>query len=160
MFDGLFTYMVSTLRFRIIIDQLTKTFTAPKNQNVPITKHHSLSRLTLGMKNWLGALGGNRNQLHQDLDYAIVDLAAFFMPVLSFLDAYRILYRNGPQGGRLSDVRLYKTVVAGVDYVAVDRMGAHFMDMSQEELTYLKIANKRGLGEVDLEKLKIEKRKI
>jgi len=128
--------------------------------NVPITKHHSLSRLTLGMKNWLGALGGNRNQLHQSLDFAIVDLAAFFTPVLSFLDAYRILYRNGPQGGRLSDVRLYKTVVAGVDYVAVDRMGAHFMDMSQEELTYLKIANKRGLGEVDLEKLKIEKRKI
>jgi len=128
--------------------------------NVPITKHHSLSRLTLGMKNWLGALGGNRNQLHQSLDYAIVDLAAFFKPVLSFLDAYRILYRNGPQGGRLSDVRLHKTVVAGVDYVAVDRMGAHFMDMSQEELTYLKIANERGLGEVDLEKLKIEKRKI
>jgi len=44
--------------------------------------------------------------------------------------------------------------------VAVDRMGAQFMDMSQEELIYLKIANERGLGEVDLEKLNIEKRKI
>jgi len=128
--------------------------------NVPITKHHSLSRLTLGMKNWLGALGGNRNQLHQNLDYAIVDLAAFFKPTLSFMDSYRILHRNGPQGGRLSDVKLNKTVAAGVDFVAVDTMGAQFMDMSPEELKYLKIAHDRGLGEIDLEKLEIEKRKI
>ncbi|MBD3414068.1 MAG: DUF362 domain-containing protein [Candidatus Aminicenantes bacterium] len=128
--------------------------------NVPITKHHSLSRLTLGMKNWLGALGGNRNQLHQSLDYAMVDLAAFFKPVLSLLDAYRILHRNGPQGGRLSDVKLHKTVVAGVDYVAVDRMGAQFMGMSPQELKYLDIAHQRGLGEIDLGKLNIEKRKI
>ncbi len=132
--------------------------------NVPITKHHSLSRLTLGMKNWLGALGGNRNQLHQSLDYVMVDLAAFFKPVLSFLDAYRVLYRNGPQGGRLSDVKLLKTVVAGVDYVAVDRMGVQFMDQfidaNPEEIMYLKIAHERGLGEIDLEKLNIEKRKV
>lgn len=128
--------------------------------NVPITKHHSLSRLTLGMKNWLGALGGNRNQLHQSLDYAMVDLAAFFKPTLSFMDSYRILHRNGPQGGRLSDVKLHKTVAAGVDYVAVDSIGAHFMDMNPGELMFLKIANERGLGEIDLEKLTIEKRKI
>jgi uncharacterized protein (DUF362 family) len=128
--------------------------------NVPITKHHSLSRLTLGMKNWLGALGGNRNQLHQNLDYAMVDLAAFFKPTLSFMDSYRILHRNGPQGGRLSDVKLNKTVAAGADFVAVDRMGAQFMDMAPEELNYLKIAHERGLGEIDLEKLTIEKRKI
>jgi uncharacterized protein (DUF362 family) len=128
--------------------------------NVPITKHHSLCRLTLGMKNWLGALGGNRNQLHQNIDYAVVDLAAFFKPTLSFMDSYRILHRNGPQGGRLSDVKLNKTVAAGVDFVAVDRMGAQFMNISPEELKYLQIANERGLGEIDLEKLAIEKRKI
>jgi uncharacterized protein (DUF362 family) len=128
--------------------------------NVPITKHHSLSRLTLGMKNWLGALGGSRNQLHQNIDYAVVDLAAFFKPDLSFLDAYRILHRNGPQGGRLSDVKLFKTVAVGVDYVAVDRMGVQFAGISPEELKFLQIAHERGLGEMDLGKLKIEKRKI
>jgi len=128
--------------------------------NVPITKHHSLSRLTLGMKNWLGALGGNRNQLHQSLDYAVVDLAAFFKPTLSFMDSYRILHRNGPQGGRLSDVKIHKTVAAGVDFVAVDTLGAQFMDMAPDDLKYLQIAHERGLGEIDLEKLNIEKRKI
>src|SRR4030042_355856 len=32
--------------------------------NVPIAKHHSLCRLSLGMKNWLGATGGGRNPFH------------------------------------------------------------------------------------------------
>ncbi|UCE41324.1 MAG: DUF362 domain-containing protein, partial [Candidatus Aminicenantes bacterium] len=48
---------------------------ADKIINVPIAKTHSLSRLTMGLKNWLGAIGGPRNQLHQGLDYAMIDLA-------------------------------------------------------------------------------------
>ena len=53
---------------------------ADKIINVPIAKHHSLCRLTLGAKNWLGATGGARNQFHQSLDKTVVDLAAFFRP--------------------------------------------------------------------------------
>jgi len=128
--------------------------------NVPIAKHHSLSRLTMGMKNWLGALGGNRNQLHQGLDRAMVDLAAFFKPTLTVLDAYRILHRNGPQGGRLSDVKLNKTIVAGVDYVAVDTMGASFFDLTPADLNYLKLAHERGAGQINLEKMIIDKRTV
>mgnify|MGYP000005727319 FL=1 len=128
--------------------------------NVPIAKHHSLTRLTMGMKNWIGCLGGNRNQLHQRIDQAITDLSAFFKPCLTILDAYRILIKNGPQGGRLSDVKLQKTVVAGIDYVAVDSYGTTFFDLKPEELGYLKLAYKRGLGEINLEKLKIEERKV
>jgi uncharacterized protein (DUF362 family) len=128
--------------------------------NVPIAKHHSLSRLTMGFKNWLGAVGGARNQLHQKLDGAMVDLAAFFKPSLTVLDAYRILTRNGPQGGRTSDVKLQKTVVAGVDSVAIDTIGASFFDVKPDELAYLGIAQKRGLGRTNLETLKIEKRTV
>jgi uncharacterized protein (DUF362 family) len=133
---------------------------ADKIINVPIAKTHSLSRLTMGLKNWLGAVGGARNQLHQGLDYAMIDLAKFFKPALTVLDAYRILLRNGPQGGRLSDAQLYKTVVAGIDYVAVDALGATFFDIKPEELPFLQLASERGIGRIDLEKLKIEKRTI
>ncbi len=133
---------------------------ADKLINLPIAKHHSLTRLTMGMKNWLGAVGGNRNQLHQRIDEAMVDLAAFFKPELTVLDAYRILVRNGPQGGRLSDVELQKTVVAGVDPVAVDALGATFFGINPQELPYLKMARKRGLGENNLEKIRVEKRTV
>lgn len=133
---------------------------ADKIINAPIAKTHSLSRITLGMKNWLGAIGGNRNQLHQGLDRAIVDLSAFFNPVLTILDSYRMLIRNGPQGGRLSDVKLFKTVVAGVDYVAIDAMGTSFFDIDPKEMQFLQLAKQRELGEFNLEALKIEKRTI
>jgi uncharacterized protein (DUF362 family) len=128
--------------------------------NVPVAKHHSLSRLSIGMKNWLGALGGPRNQLHQELDKALVDLAAFFKPTVTVLDAYRVLLRNGPQGGRTSDVKLQKTSVISIDPVATDAVGAGFFDMKPEEMAYIPLANARGLGQVNLEKLRVEKRAI
>ncbi len=141
-------------------DVYTDFVEADKIINVPIAKTHSLSRLTMGLKNWLGAVGGPRNQLHQGLDYAMIDLARFFKPALTVLDAYRILLRNGPQGGRLSDAQLHKTVVAGIDYVAVDALGATFFDIKPEELPYLQLASERKIGRIDLGNLKIEKRTI
>jgi uncharacterized protein (DUF362 family) len=141
-------------------DVLLDVVEADKIINVPIAKHHSLCRLTLGMKNWLGATGGARSQFHQAIDKVVVDLAAFFKPQLTVLDAYRILVRNGPQGGRVSDTQLVKTVVAGTDPVAVDAMGASFFAVAPHELPYLGLARERGLGEFELEKVRLEKRKI
>ena len=57
-------------------------------------------------------------------------------------------------------VKVFKTVVTGTDYVAVDAMGATFLEIKPEELRYLQLANDRGLGEINLEKLKIEKRTV
>ncbi len=128
--------------------------------NVPIAKHHSLCRLTLGAKNWLGATAGARNQFHQSLDKAVVDLSAFFKPRLTVLDAYRILVRNGPQGGRASDTELRKTVIAGTDPVAVDVFAASLFGVGPNELPYLSLARERGLGQTDLGKVRFEKRKI
>lgn len=141
-------------------DIILDVIEADKIINVPIAKHHSLSRLTLGMKNWLGAIGGPRNQLHQKLDYAMVDLAAFFKPALTVLDAYRILVRNGPQGGRISDTKLVKTIAAGKDPVAVDAFGATLFDIPPAELLFLKLAQARGLGTFALDKVHLETRKI
>ena len=141
-------------------DVIQEFVEADKIINVPIAKHHSLCRVTLGMKNWLGAIGDPRNQLHQKLDEAEVDLAAFFKPALTVLDAWRILVRNGPQGGRPSDTKLMKTVAAGVDYVAMDALGASFFDIPPAELPFLVLAAKRGLGRIDLEKMRIEKRTV
>jgi uncharacterized protein (DUF362 family) len=90
----------------------------------------------------------------------MIDLAAFFKPCLTVLDAYRILIRNGPQGGRISDTKLQKTIVAGTDWVAIDAMGATFFEISPQDLPFIRIANQKGFGEIALEKLKIEKRTV
>ena len=124
--------------------------------NVPIVKHHNLSRVTMGMKNWYGILGGRRNQLHQNIDLGIADLATFIRPTLTILDAYRVLTANGPQGGNLNDVKLVKTVVAGVDPVAIDAFGAAFLGLKAEQIPYIAIGHDRGLGNRNYSELQVK----
>lgn len=129
---------------------------ADKVINLPILKHHNLCRATIGLKNWYGMLGGRRNQLHQNIDVSVVDLATFIRPTLTILDAYRILVTNGPQGGNLNDVRLAKTLAAGTDPVAIDAFGATLLGLRTEQLPYLAIAQKRGLGRMDFGQLNVK----
>jgi uncharacterized protein (DUF362 family) len=60
---------------------------ADKIINLPVAKGHGLSGVTLGMKSWIGAVGGRRNALHQDIHQSIVDLALFFRPAITLIDA-------------------------------------------------------------------------
>ena len=124
--------------------------------NCPILKHHSLARLTMGMKNLMGLTGGDRARFHWQLDQALTDLAAFFKPTLVVLDAVRILTANGPQGGSLKYVKQLNTVAAGVDQVAIDAMGTRLFGITPAEVTLLAVAARRGLGRLDLGKLKIK----
>ncbi len=125
--------------------------------NVPIAKHHSLSRVTLGLKNMMGILGGNRGEIHNHFDIKIADINTVIVPQLTIIDAVRILMDNGPQGGNLSDVKEMNTIIAGVDPVAVDAYGATLFDLKPEQLGFLKEAQARGLGTMNLAALKIEK---
>jgi len=128
---------------------------ADKMINVPIAKHHSLTGVTLGMKNWYGILGGPRHRLHQRIEESLVDLADFMRPTLTLMDAYRILMRNGPTGGNLSDTALKKTVIASTDPVALDAYTAKaFWDLDENRLRYLQLAQDRGLGKVRFEDLR------
>jgi uncharacterized protein (DUF362 family) len=127
---------------------------ADKIFNLPIAKHHGLVGVTLGMKNWYGILGGQRNRLHQQIHQSLADLASFMLPTVTLLDCYRILLRNGPTGGNLEDVALNKTMVAGTDPVAIDAYVAKaYWNLDPEHLPYLEMAAARGLGTVDFEKL-------
>jgi len=123
--------------------------------NIPIAKHHSMSGMSLGMKNYMGFLGGNRGKFHRDFNVKIVDLNTRVKADLVILDAYRMLLRNGPSGGNLADVQLKKMVVAGTDPVAVDSFGSTLFNLIPERIAFLKEAHRRGLGEIDLKKLTI-----
>jgi uncharacterized protein (DUF362 family) len=120
--------------------------------NVPVAKHHSLCRVSLGMKNWLGAVDGRRNQMHQDITTASVDLAAFFKPKLTVLDATRMLLRNGPQGGDLADVIQPRIVAASTDQVAIEAFGARLFELGPADLPHIALAESRGLGSASLER--------
>jgi len=126
---------------------------ADKIINLPIAKHHSISAVSLGMKNLMGLIGGNRGQFHRQFPKKIVDLSTRIRPTLVILDAYRMLVRNGPSGGSLSDVILKKTVIAGTDPVAVDSYGASLFGLYPDQVPFLVEAKTRGLGENNLKKI-------
>jgi uncharacterized protein (DUF362 family) len=122
---------------------------ADKMINLPAAKHHSLTGVSLGIKNWYGILGGPRHRLHQRIHESLADLAAFMRPTLTLLDAYRVLVRNGPGGGNLEDVLLAKTVIASTDPVALDAWAAKaYWNLDAASLPYLQMAADRGLGSV------------
>lgn len=122
--------------------------------NVPVAKHHGLSRATLGMKNWFGVLGRGRNRLHQDIDRTIAELGAVFRPTLTVIDSTRVLLGNGPQGGSLDDVRAVGAVCAGVDPVLCDAWGAGTLGVRPAELGFIAEAEKRGLGTSDVSQVR------
>ena len=126
---------------------------ADKVINLPVAKHHSLSVLTLGMKNWIGAVGGRRNKLHQDIHMTIVDLAQFFNPTVTLIDGIRIMTRNGPSGGSTSDVVQKDTLILSDDPVAADARAARLFGRKPEQIGFIKLGQKWGLGTYDFQKL-------
>jgi uncharacterized protein (DUF362 family) len=135
-----------------VLDQwpiYTPLINADKVINVPVAKHHNLSRYTAAMKNWYGILGGRRNRLHQNIDVSIADLATFMRPTLTVVDATRVLLRNGPQGGNIDDTRDMHQVIASLDQVAADSYGCTLIGEKPENVKYLALAEKRGIGKMD-----------
>ena len=56
---------------------------------------------------------------------------------------------HGHTGGSLDDLKDTRTMIAGTDPVAVDSAGARLLGRSVEDLPYLRMAAKAGLGTVD-----------
>jgi uncharacterized protein (DUF362 family) len=124
--------------------------------DVPIAKHHSSARLTLGMKNLMGVVA-NRSALHsRGLGQCIADLTSLIMPTLTVVDAVRILMNHGPSGGSLNDVKKLDTVIASPDIVAADSYAATLFDLQPDDLDFIPAAVALGLGRSDLQNLRIE----
>ncbi len=121
--------------------------------NLPVLKDHGTSRLTIGMKNVFGMVGGERGKLHRQIHHKIADLNRVVRVDLTILDAYRVLRTNGPTGGRLEDVDNSpdgaRRIVAGTDPVAVDSYGAYMFGYEPQEIGFVKYGHEAGLGEAD-----------
>ena len=126
---------------------------ADKLINLPVAKHHSLCNLTLGMKNWIGGVGGSRRSLHQDIHQTIVDLAHFFKPTVTLIDATRIMTKNGPSGGSINDVSVTNTLILSDDPVAADAKATLLFNRKPKEIGFIRIAQKQGLGTYNFQRL-------
>ena len=123
--------------------------------DVPVAKHHNLTRLSLAGKNLLGVIL-RPGRMHVNLGQRTADLVSLVRPTLTVVDAVRTLMAHGPTGGNLSDVRLTNTVIASHDIVAADAYAATLFELTGTNVPYVKAAADMGLGTLDLESIKIE----
>lgn len=125
--------------------------------NVPIAKHHGLTGLTLGLKNIMGVMGGNRGFIHRSIDAALADINAVLKSRLTIIDATRILTANGPQGGNPRDVKVLNKVIASGDIVAADAYATTLFGLKPEDIPTTVAAYRRGLGEMNLSRIRLLK---
>jgi len=125
--------------------------------NVPVAKHHSLTRLTLALKNMMGIMGGNRGYIHRNIEESLSDINKVVKSHLVIIDATRILLNHGPQGGSLSDVKVLDRVIASTDIVAADAYATTLFDLKPQDIATTVTAYKRNLGEMNLNKIKVIK---
>jgi uncharacterized protein (DUF362 family) len=123
--------------------------------NIPVAKSHSESRLTMCLKNMMGAIGGWRGRIHVGLHQNIADMNLILRPDLHVLDATRIMIKNGPKGGRPEDVEVRNLVAAGADPVALDAFGTTLFGLKPADIGHIVKAFEAGRGEMDLNKIKL-----
>ncbi len=135
---------------------------------VPVLKDHNLAGVSLGLKNWFGAIH-NPNKYHdRNCDPYIVDVVMhrYIRPRwrLTICDGTRAQYNAGPQR-HPAYAWAYGGLLVGADVVAVDAVAADLVE-TQRKMKGLKTladekrppkhiatAAARGLGEADLRKI-------
>jgi uncharacterized protein (DUF362 family) len=138
--------------------------------DMPITKDHAGNKFTGTMKNLMGLNYRTNNRLFhkqdwttnpesiQFLDQCIVDLNKAVKPTLCVVDATEFITTNGPFGpGELTKPQ---KVIAGVDRVAIDAYCTTLWGMTGEDIYAIKLGSEQGLGEIDLEKVRIKEIKV
>ena len=116
----------------------------------PIKDHNlaGIGHASMTMKNWYGLLGGRRNQFHQAIANIVSDLGFMMSPTLTIADGTRVLMRNGPTGGSLSDVKPGHTVAASVDSIALDAWCYQdLLGRDPANLRFLDLANEKFGGQ-------------
>ncbi len=125
--------------------------------NVPIAKHHSLTGLTLAQKNVMGIMGGDRGFIHRQIEDSLADVNSVVKTHLTIIDATRILTAHGPTGGSLKDVKVLNKIMASSDIVAADAVATVLFGLKPQDVPITVTGYKRGLGEMNLDKIKIIK---
>jgi len=136
--------------------------------NVPVLKDHDLSGVSLGMKNFYGAIH-NPNKYHDNnCDPYIADVAAhpFVAKKLRLVvcDGLKGQYHGGP-APRPQWEWPAATLLVGTDPVAVDRIGLEMIEQKRKEAgmaslkesgreaKHIETASERGLGAGDIARI-------
>ena len=127
--------------------------------NLPKLKTHTLSLLTLGIKNMFGMVAGaSKSKVHnsaprvEEFGEALSDIFRIRPPELTIIDGVMGMDGNGPTFGR---VRPFGCLVASENAAAADLLVASLAGIDPKLCHHLRITGERGLGPKTLDELEI-----
>jgi len=111
-------------------------------------KTHMATKVTLGMKNMFGMLPDKfKAKYHaKGISKVVVDINSVLKPVLTVIDGFVAMEGKGPVEG--SPVKM-DLIIAGKDPVATDATGARVMGIDPHEISHIRTAHQKGLGNID-----------
>jgi len=126
--------------------------------NLPKLKTHSLTLLTLGVKNLFGCVPGPKKPLwhlkagkdQETFARILVDIYGVVRPSLTLLDGIVGMEGNGPNSGRPIPIGL---ILASDDSLSLDQIVCDLLGISRESLLTNRVAFEQGMGKEPIEVL-------
>jgi uncharacterized protein (DUF362 family)/Pyruvate/2-oxoacid:ferredoxin oxidoreductase delta subunit len=127
--------------------------------NLPKIKTHGQCLFTCSIKNMFGTLLlGNKAKTHarsariERFSAALADIYSVSKPNLTVIDGYLCQEGQGPSAGEIVKMDV---ILAGYDPVALDTVACEITGINSNDVIHLKMAEKKGLGTMDLENINI-----
>jgi uncharacterized protein (DUF362 family) len=117
-------------------------------------KTHSVTGVTLGLKNMFGLLSTKAKfKYHfKNMDKVISDICSVLTPHFSIIDGFIAMEGNGPVKGTPVNMGV---IVSGFDPVAVDATTSRVMGFNPNDILHILKSHRRGLGEIEEERINI-----
>jgi uncharacterized protein (DUF362 family) len=111
-------------------------------------KTHTSTTVTLGMKNMFGLLPDKfKAKYHaRGISKVVVDINSALKPALTVIDGFVGMEGKGPVDGTPVKMDL---IIASKDVVAADATGTRVMGIDPHNVSHIRKANQKGIGEID-----------
>ena len=111
-------------------------------------KTHMSTKVTLGMKNMFGLLPDKLKMKYhtRGISKVIVDINTVIKPALTVIDGFVAMEGKGPTNGTPIKMDL---IIAGKDVVATDATAARIMGFDPKEISHIRTAAQKGIGNID-----------
>jgi len=132
--------------------ELVKTVKDAYIISAAVLKKHSTAKVTLSIKNMLGATLGEtssavskKGRFHKRLSESIADIVSYIKPKLAIIDG-----RIGSVGNELGgNIEKFNVIIISEDLVAADAVGAKILGYDPYSIKHIKLAEDKGLGSIE-----------
>ena len=123
--------------------------------NVPVMKNHSLTLVTLGIKNLHGTVSDDNKLFGHDykrIPQKLVDILRYHRPALTVIDGVKGQEGDHANFGKVVDTN---AIIVSTDTVAADAAACAIMGLDNLEADTTRLGHEQGLGIGDINEIEI-----